>query len=139
MAACTGRRRGQKRWESILFVSCFENPHLQGSGQVEPACVCADAGVEQSRPDKRREGWQERGLQHFQQVCHFSDEEINDVNKRILKVVLQTMWKVFPEGLWLVVPPLLLVPWSTVGSAPILQVLDPSLLLVLPKANLPKA
>ena len=74
--------------------------------------------------------------------CHkkngFRTHVINDVNKKILKVVLQTMWKVFPEGLWLVVPPLLLVPWSTVGSAPILQVLDPSLLLVLPKANLPK-
>ena len=51
---------------------------LQGSGQVEPACVCADGGFAEERYDKRRESWQERGLQHFQQVCHFSDKEINN-------------------------------------------------------------
>ena len=78
MAACTGRGRGQKRWESILFVSCFENPHLQGSGQVEPACVCADASVEQSRPDEWWQGWQERGIQRVQQVA--PDQEIWPLN-----------------------------------------------------------
>ena len=103
MVACTGKRRGRKRWGNILFLPCFEIPHsyklctgqhstsfiisyvARFSGQVEPACLCADVSVEQSRADQRREGWQERGLQHLQlqQVCHFSDEEMNEINKNL--------------------------------------------------------
>ena len=54
------------------------------------------------------------------------------------KVVLQTMREVFPEGLWFVEPPLLLLCWPSIffcSTFQVLQVLKPSFLL-LPKANL---
>ena len=78
------------------------------------------------------------GFNTFNRFVTFQMMRRCEIDKKILKAVLQTVWEVFPEGLWLVVPPLLLVPWSTVGSAPILQVLDPSLLSILPTANLHK-
>ena len=49
-----------KKVGKYFFVACFENPKFQSSGQVEPACVCADVGVEHARPDKWGQGWQER-------------------------------------------------------------------------------
>ena len=82
MAACSGRRQGQKRWESTLFAPCFYNFHFQGSQQVEPACVCADGSVEQTRPSKWRQGWKERGLQHFQQVATLSQIKKYKINQQ---------------------------------------------------------
>ena len=78
------------------------------------------------------------GFNTFNRFVTFQMMRRYEIDKKILKAVLQTVWEVFPEGLWLVVPSLLLLCWSTVCSTPSLQVLDPSILLVLPKANLHK-
>ena len=63
------RKKARAKKVKKLVCCLFENVFFQESGQVEPACVCADVGVEHARPDEWGQDWQERGLSRFQQVA----------------------------------------------------------------------
>ena len=49
---------------------------------MEPAGVCSNGSVEQARVGKWRQGWQEGGFQHFQQVATLSQITRYEINKQ---------------------------------------------------------